>query len=359
MYPDKPNLSDLTPQQLVQLIQLAESYAVPKVVAAAARRMGQLQPEQLTLEMVLQVMALPESCLQLKCFQEVKDKAGDQLQQEFGDLDVVWGDSSKAEQLLELPYAAMLQMVQDDRTKVASEDTIVYTLRRWLAQHPDTSSKQKQQLADTVRLPLCSATFLSSPDAVAWLLDAGYTQRELLMACVLHGSLQQQQDTTIWASSEQRTAWQQKRRHSSSKRTADITWTVPLADVRGLVEQEADQGIRRMGMPKPSLIWHGRELQLWLALDDGDTHIGLYVTSANKSYAWLSGCLQASCTAGRTLRGDVQGGVGPGILRGLLKLGPVASADREWAAVEAALRQQDLVHADGCLHLQATITCIK
>jgi hypothetical protein len=360
MYADQPDLSDLTPVQLVQLTLLAESYDVPKVVAAAARALGQLKPEQLTVHTVNAVLALPDSCLELDCFVEVRVKAGDQLQHQFGDLEEVWADDSKTEQLLELPYAAMLQLVQDSRTRVASEDTIVYTLGRWLAQHPDTSSKQKQQLADTVRLPLCTATFLSSSDAIAWLLDAGYTQRELLMACLLHGS-RQQEERTEWVINfgEHRAAWQRRRRHRSNRRTADVSWVVPLADVRGLVEQEADRGQRSLFWPEPCFIWHGRELQLCLGLDDDADSIKLYVSGDN-SYSSIFCRLQASRTAGGVLKHDTKGNiVEPDYMQGCLELVPVPSADGQWAAVEAALREARLVHDDGCLHLKIVITRIE
>jgi hypothetical protein len=392
MYADQPDLSDLNAQQLVQLALLAESYDVGKVVAAAARSLGQLQREQLTPEVYAAVFALPESCLKLNCFQAVKARAAEQLRQQygdrgvvqrdpssakqllqllFGDLEEVWAHPTQAEQLLALPYAAILQLVQVSDTKVASEDTIVYTLGRWLEEHLDTSSEQKEQLADTVRLPLCTATFLSSTDAMAWLLDGGYTQRELSMACLLHGSRQQQQqaaeeeeewEAPVWVEKfeEQRAAWQKQRRHRSSRRTAEIKRKVPLADVRGLMEKEAEDGQRHMRIVDSSTIWHGRELMFCLTLDDEDGDLVLFITSGDGSYASLFSELQASCTSGGPLVRRVKGSVvGPRAMLGWLKLVHVANPYGEWAPVEAALRQKHLVHADGCLHLQATITCIE
>lgn len=360
MYADQPDLSDLSIQQLVQLMLLADSYDVGKVLAAAARALGQLQPEQITLEVVSRVFALPESCLKLKCFEAARTKAAEQLQQQFGDLEEVWGDSSQAEQLLQLPFAAMLQLVQDGRTKVASEDTVMYTLERWLGENPDTSSEQQQQLADTVRLPLCTATFLSSAKRVAWLLDAGYTQQELLMACVLQGYIRlQEENTWVLECRQQRAAWDMKKRPSSSRSSASRAWTVPLAEVRSMVEKVTTDGLRRACMPRPPCIWQGREFTLTLTYDDGDDSIGLYLGLCNATSAATCCTFKALQIEGRSREHTMTGRLVGAYIHGWLSFVPVPDAAKDWAVVEAALRRERLVHDDGCLHLEATIRYIE
>jgi hypothetical protein len=360
MYADTPDLSDLSPLQLVQLVLLAESYDVSKVVAAAAEAMGRLRPEQLTAEAISAVLLLPDSCLELDCFKQVKVKAGDQLQQQYGDLEVVWGDEDKAEQLLALPYAAILQLVQDSRTRVASEDTIVYTIGRWLEEHPDTSSEQKEQLADTVRLPLCSATFLSSSDATAWLLEAGYTEQDLRTACVLQGKTKKQQAAWVSTYCESRTAWNLQRRASTTKWDGKLVWKVSLADVRSTFDKQADsEGVRRMHQPAASCIWHGREWPLYFQFDGDSNSIGMYLQSFNDTRATVNGVLKASRTAGEPLQVELQAAlVGDAYTYGSLSFVRGPSGSRDWGKLEARLRQALLVHDDGCLHLEATVSGI-
>jgi hypothetical protein len=358
MYADQPDLSDLSAQQLVQLVLLAESYDVSKVVAAAAEAIAKLRPEQLTPEAISAVMVLPDSCLELDCFKEVKVKASDQLQRQFGDLEVVWGDSSKATELLELPYAAILQLVQDSRTKVACEDTIVYTLGRWLEQHPDTSSEQKQQLASTVRLLQCTATFLTSNEPVAWLLDAGCSEQELRTACVLQGRTKKQQ--TAWVSNfcSSRSAWNLQRRPLSDKWLRyELVWKVPLAELRSTFDEEPnDSGKRQLSQPDGSFIWHGREWEVYLEFSGDSNSIGVYVGTEGSRTAFEC-AVQASRTAGEALRFVIQAGlVGDGYSYGCPTFVPGPSGSRDWGALEASLRRQKLVHADGCLHLQAGIS---
>jgi hypothetical protein len=365
MYADQPDLSDLSPLQLVQLALLAESYDVSKVVAAAARALGQLPHEQFTADLLHQVMALPDSCWNLKCFERVRTKAREQLQQEFGDLEGVWVRSAKVPQLLQLPFAAILQLVQDSRTAVMSEDTVVYTLRRWLEEHPNTSQAQRKQLADTVRLPLCTATFLSSCSAVAWLLEAGYTHRELRMACLLQGTWQLKWEEGIdpgtWAKpfEASRAAWQCGPRPEATWRSVGTKWTVPLADVRSLVQQESDN--RDGVMAKcGKLIWQGREFQLYLKVSthtDKQHYMGLYVQAVGDTCASLSLTLRACRTLGEPL---LQRFIGCMVGEcGWQTLLPLPEPPREWAVVEAALQQKQLVHADGCLHLEALLTRIE
>jgi hypothetical protein len=126
MYSSSPDLSDLEAPQLMQLVQLAECYGVGKVVTTAAAQLHKLSVETMPLGTAAAVFELPEACLGLEAFSSVQKTAGDKLQQELGDLEVVWGDKDKQQLLLGLPLGALLALLRDERTRVASEDSCVH-----------------------------------------------------------------------------------------------------------------------------------------------------------------------------------------------------------------------------------------
>jgi hypothetical protein len=88
---------------------------------------------QLQWETLHAVYALPAGCFDLECCKGLFAATCEKLQQELGDLELVWADpsSSKQQLLLGLPLPALLQLLSDHRTRVASENTVFFTISQW------------------------------------------------------------------------------------------------------------------------------------------------------------------------------------------------------------------------------------
>jgi hypothetical protein len=104
---------------------LADRYEVPKVHEAAYAAYLAVPVEQLEWQTALDVLDLPPSCAQQQGFAAVQCHAVQRLQKELGDLDICWSDERLAEQLQQLPFQALLPLLQHDDTRVASEHTVV------------------------------------------------------------------------------------------------------------------------------------------------------------------------------------------------------------------------------------------
>jgi hypothetical protein len=131
MYAAQPDLSACSQEQLLQLLLLADSYGVPKVLAAAMSAFGSIPQEDLQWETVHALYALPPGCADLDACKGMFAAAGDKLQHVLGDLELVWANADKQQLLLGLPQPALLQLLKDARTRVASENTVFYTIEQW------------------------------------------------------------------------------------------------------------------------------------------------------------------------------------------------------------------------------------
>jgi hypothetical protein len=126
--------SDLTQQQLLHLMLLADRYEVPRVMAATAAAFAQhaTPPHQLEWSITLQLLDLPPSCAGQPAFEPVQQLAVARLQQVLGNLEEVWVKQHRLGALLvRLPFNGILQLLQHPRTRVSSENTVVYTIKRW------------------------------------------------------------------------------------------------------------------------------------------------------------------------------------------------------------------------------------
>jgi hypothetical protein len=78
------------------------------------------------------------------------------LQVLFGDLEAVWASADnrvKRRGLLSLPFEALKALLADERTRVASENTVAHTVVRWLAKNKvAASSAQAEELLPLVRV---------------------------------------------------------------------------------------------------------------------------------------------------------------------------------------------------------------
>jgi hypothetical protein len=134
IYAAQPDISSCSQEQLLQLLLLADRYGVPKVLAAVTAAFASIPPADLQWSTLLALYALPPGCADLDACKSVFAVAGDKLQQELGDLELTWADAEKEQLLLSLPQPALLQLLQDDRTRVASENTVFYSIHRWWSQ---------------------------------------------------------------------------------------------------------------------------------------------------------------------------------------------------------------------------------
>jgi hypothetical protein len=144
MYEQQPRLSSIDPQTL-QLLLLADKYGVPAVMAAVAKAFSGASAEQLPWDVVTAVYSLPAAYAEHAALVEVHAAVADKLQHDLGDLELLFADrqGQKQQQLKGLLHAAMQQLLRDERTRVASENTAAHAVLVWAAaQEGGVSDKQ-------------------------------------------------------------------------------------------------------------------------------------------------------------------------------------------------------------------------
>jgi hypothetical protein len=162
MYAAKPDLSACSQEQLLQLLRLADSYGVLKVLEIAAAAFASIAAADLQWNTVLALYALQPGCAELVACKPLFAAAATKLQQELGDLELTWADEKRAELLLRLPQPALLQLLQHPETRVASENTVFYNIKRWWQSRVESSSTGPAQsvkaLAELVRIKVWQKT---------------------------------------------------------------------------------------------------------------------------------------------------------------------------------------------------------
>jgi hypothetical protein len=159
MYAAVPDLSACSQKMLLQLLLLADSYGVPKVLAAAAAEFACIAAKNLHWDVVQALQELPAGCADLETCKGLFETAQQKLQYELGDLELVWADSEKQQLLLELPQPLLLQLLSDPTTRVTSENTVFYTIERWWQHHSRAYSlrslKEITPLVRLIRMQVC------------------------------------------------------------------------------------------------------------------------------------------------------------------------------------------------------------
>jgi hypothetical protein len=145
MYQQQPDLSGTEQAILVQLLVLADRYAVPAAVAAVGRAFKDCSASDFQWKAVCGAYSLPATCADNAAFADVYKAAADALQHALSDLELVFADAKKRQLLVELPHAALVQLLRDERTRVASENTAAHAVLEW-ADDNDASTEQMQQL---------------------------------------------------------------------------------------------------------------------------------------------------------------------------------------------------------------------
>jgi hypothetical protein len=182
MYQQQPDLSSTEQATLLQLLVLADRYAVPAAVAAVGRAFKDCPAADLQWEVVCGAYSLPATCADNTAFAAIFEAAADALQHTLGDLELVFADEQKQKQqlLLGLPHAALLQLLRDERTRVASENTAAHAVLEW-ARDNGADNEQLQQLVSCVS---CEGTTASVLLDLLVLLSTEERQQLLCPSCV-------------------------------------------------------------------------------------------------------------------------------------------------------------------------------
>lgn len=112
--------------------------------------------------------------------------AVDKLHDELGHLELVWADEQLTQQLLALPAAALKQLLQHDDTRVASENTVAYTVQRWYEAQQDLKAEAAEQLGlmQLVRMRWCTHLYVSTVMAQSALFCACFSQAQAAVAAL-------------------------------------------------------------------------------------------------------------------------------------------------------------------------------
>jgi hypothetical protein len=156
MYAAQPDLSTCNQQQLLQLLLLADRYGVLKVAWAVTVAFASIPLADLQWATVQGLYSLPPGCAELDACKLLFAAAREKLQQELGDLELALVDNERRRLLLSLPQPALLQLLHDNRTRVASENTVFFVINFWWRgqkqqQHgQDAAGSQLQRMAQTL-----------------------------------------------------------------------------------------------------------------------------------------------------------------------------------------------------------------
>ena len=292
MYEKRPDLSALSQQQQLQLLQLADAYAVEKVAFVACSSLSKLTIDAIDWPTAVAFLSLPASCDKLPPCKVLKATAARRLHQQLSDLDVIWTGCEQSQQqqqqqqqqqnqqqqadqklLLGLPCSALCQLLALDILRVSSEDTVFYTISQWLQANPATTPAEKQQLSQVLRLPHCTPTYLSNVmcSKDSWLRSC-FTDEDLFRACGLSSrsgdsgfSMAPCRDNSA-TSLARNPAWLLSARSISAISKCGINWEVPLADLQAKFEEALTSGAVT-SLRSPAKVWQGRAFSLELCFE--------------------------------------------------------------------------------------------
>ncbi|KAF8060059.1 hypothetical protein HT031_004998 [Scenedesmus sp. PABB004] len=176
-------------ERLLQLLVLADRYEVAKVTAAAGDALAAVPLKQLAWRTVAAVHALPLGCAELPALRSIFNATADKVQAELGDLELVWGEgksSVRQQALLALPHGALKRLLADERTRVASENTVCYTIIKWAERQAEPlQAALAKELVALVRMRHVTQLFFCSVASQSDLFQAGFKPGELMAAAAL------------------------------------------------------------------------------------------------------------------------------------------------------------------------------
>jgi hypothetical protein len=272
MYTRGKNLASLGQQQQIQLLHLSDAYGVNPVSNAVCKSLSSIDTRSLKWETVREVFALPPPIDVLPYCKSLKKAAVTKLQGNLGDLERVWSSTSMLNQrqlpLLDLPFSALVLLLASPSTKVASEDTVFYTMDRWLQHNQGVVSKEQQQkLAQLLRLHHCTPSYLTSvvfaPDS--WILDH-ISPGQICTAAVVatagsRGSWASQFLTTSPAGASIRSLM---KRPASSMQELRIDLTVDSRELQRMFSEALENEEQPIRRTSEIGIWQGRGLRFEL-----------------------------------------------------------------------------------------------
>ena len=180
------------------------------------------------------------------------------------------------ERLLSMPFSVFVYLFTQQNVRVSSEDIVYYTIVRWLRVHSETTGDQIRKLAAVLRLPQCTATYLSTIvcSSSSWIRQYDvFSPEELLMAsaaCNRNWYIFSR-DPNGWHSTncpdyiKRNPAWGLGPRDDSAVDGIDLVWDLPLRELEEAVIG-CDGGLLQLVQQRGRKVWKGRELALGLIL---------------------------------------------------------------------------------------------
>ncbi|KAF6251460.1 hypothetical protein COO60DRAFT_1675745 [Scenedesmus sp. NREL 46B-D3] len=383
----------------------SDRYGVPKVLAAAAAAFAGITAVELQWDTVQALYELPAGCADLDACKGLFAAAAQKLQQELGDLELAWADHQKSQLLLSLPQPVLLQLLQNPATRVASENTVFYTIERWWQSCIESPGikhiglQDAKALVELVRVKHYTPLYVTLVMAQSKLAQECFSPEEMAQACTLATAAHSNQSLLVEALVGMSTpiskhpTWMAGQRPPSAMQELEIQWQLPLQELSTAVAQHPmhvatdrplDAAITRIIRPLPGFhslhdrrvagrlysrkhSWQGRCFMLEMVVvqsggdpERPDMRLQCCVTSEGRAGAAL-GVTQKITIVSAEASGPVfQSSRIKSRVNGwrledntaIVFLGEVSSLP----AVEAKLRGRGLVHSDGCLHLQGLIT---
>jgi hypothetical protein len=274
--------ADLTQQQLLHLMLLADRYEVPRVMAATAAAFAQhaAPPHHLEWSVVLQLLDLPPSCAGQPAFEPVQQLAVARLQQVLGDLEEVWAQQELGAQLMRLPFNGMLQLLQHPGTRVSSENTVVHSIRAWVVAQElhcreQPSNEQLQQLMHLVRVRHCTPHYARTIMAQMDLVRSCFTASELgLLREVCSPGGYALLSAAGCPALHNYPAWYAEQRPVSARRPV-IEWALPLATLQAAVQQQLSSNSRNLtlaGYDGTTYVVQGQVMRMGAAVRDYESN---------------------------------------------------------------------------------------
>jgi hypothetical protein len=293
------------------------------------------------------------------------------LQQQLGDLDEVWASDTLQQQLLALPYKVLKQLLQHEGTRVATENTVVYTIEQWYEAQQEQKQWQLQQLMRLVRMWHCTPYYAATVLPQNRLVQLCFEPSELLLVPLVSSKpgMAQILQSAKCDAMEVYPAWSAEKRPTSANPPM-VKWDLELSALQSSSQQQQQHiaggpmgdywtlfsslcVVRGQVMKLAAHIGFGRvshtcELQ-WGLCFEGLPPNAVRTVSATTRMARskaaaapvVSFCSVHNCSCrGKAACLDEQ------LNKHFVVFGPQISMDGadSWEAVEAMLRQQGLVH---------------
>lgn len=350
-----------------------------KVVTAVNQHIQQLAPAEFEWFTVQAVYELPTSCREMAAFATVCKAAEQKIQEELGDLELVWADwddkdSQKQQYFLSLPYAAMQQLLSSTATKVSSENTIAYSIIQWAEKHKP-SKQQLKQLVSLVLLPHCTPSYIATVISKSSCFTECLQHQELHFAALcctmkLSNIIQLRdlghhvlRDNPSWAASK---------RPESTMTSMRYQWNVSLTDIEGLFDEVQEDPDGDASHYSQSMMWQGVAMYADLSLAKSTEpnqiaqyELGLYLATeepagvvARATYELVAHAAGGRQPAPNDIRRETTDYFIEGKTWGygdFFDLGAVS----DWMSLEQRLRDRMLLHADNCIHLTVKVTAMK